>query len=189
MRSDQPWYWLFAKYFGTMGSYRYATFPPSTLWACLADNGQKDTAPVLGALSYRACWALPCLPLYLRCLHCCITGASSPKPLTVPALGHGLRRQYSCLRPICTSGISIPCLRFCPPPFIVYGDRRIINVLAVLSLLPSYVNVAQVLYLHCEPNTANGLSYLPQTIRFSLRAVRLMCLYLSTSPCCFSPSA
>ncbi len=157
MRSDQPWYWLFAKYFGTMGSYRYATLSAFNLMGLLGGQWAKDTAPVLGALSYRVL-GFALLAVVFAVFALLYYWRKQPKNRSLFLLGAWLTAAIFVLAPYMHERYLYPVLALLPAAFIVYGDRRIINVLAALSFT-SYVNVAQVLYLHCEPNDTNGLGY------------------------------
>lgn len=157
MRNDQEWYWLLTKYFGTMGSYRYATLSAFNLMALLGGQWAADTTPVIGGMSYMvlgiillaAVFAVFAYLYYYK---------RSPMNRHLFLLGAWLIAGIFVLGPYMHERYLYPVLALLLLAFVVYGDRRLLIAFAGFSVT-SYINVAQVLYLHYEPSNANGLGY------------------------------
>ncbi|MBR3750315.1 MAG: phospholipid carrier-dependent glycosyltransferase [Clostridia bacterium] len=180
MQNDLEWYWLISKYFSTMGEYKYAAlsaFNYLTLlggqWASIdkeitfenpfAPEGQAPLGlgVTFGQLGFTLLILVIALFVFLyffkkrTSFKNMILGSSTRNLFLLSAL---LIAGLFVMGPYMHERYLFPVLALLLAAFIVHKDTRLLFVFAGFSAT-SFINVAQVLFLHCENHNRNGLAY------------------------------
>ena len=147
--------WLFEKYFATMGEYKYASLSAFNLMSLLGGQWAKIDKPVIGSLTYGtlgiilliAVIALFAWLFYVKKKNRNLFLLSSVLIAGIYVLGPYMHERYL-----------FPVLALLLMAYIIHSDKRLLYVFALFSVT-SYINVAQVLFLHFEPSNDNGVGY------------------------------
>ncbi len=155
MRGEQDALWLFNKYFATMGEYKYAALSSFNLLTLLGGQWANIDKAVIGPISYGI------LGIVLLVGVMALFGwlyYTKRKNRNLFLLGAVLIAGIFVLGPYMHERYLFPVLALLLMAYIVHTDKRLLYVFALFSAT-SYINVAQVLFLHYEPSDVNGVGY------------------------------
>lgn len=176
MQGEQEWYWLFTKYFGTMTSYQYGTLSAFNLMGLLGGQWTKGSEVIFAGITYNMLGYFMIAVVIGLFIYLYYKKHQNRSLFLMAAF---LMSGIFCLAHYMHERYLFPVLALLLLAFVVYGDRRILYVFAAFTFT-TYVNIAQVLYLHYNPSAPNAYFAADDTLFLIFSGINvLIFLYFS----------